>query len=364
MHCHQRPRRRAERLLRPGGLRVRRRDGTLRDRRPPPPRSGRDGVHEPLDQLLPPARARVRGAGHRDLRPGNRSAAIRIPKYANRPESARFEFRPPDATANPYLALAAQLLAGLDGVEKKMDPTALGFGPVDGDVAALPPSGGRRSVPSRRRSTSRSTRSRRDNAFLTRDGVFPGDLFPRWIRKKREEDREVRNRPHPSRIGRILLRPLTRTGSSGRGEVRCESSAVGALVLSLAVPAHARRARVFRGHGLGRARAEGVRRPRGAGRSGCKHAHRRRRRARTEASPVFAIVGAQNQYASIKVAVSKLVQMLDPAQGLGDGHPRPAGEPGVLRAEGPARQPRGRQEHEPLLSRARPTARRPNGRRF
>ena len=41
---------------------------------------------------------------------GNRSAAIRIPAYANRPDNARFEFRPPDATCNPYLALAAQLL--------------------------------------------------------------------------------------------------------------------------------------------------------------------------------------------------------------------------------------------------------------
>jgi glutamine synthetase len=70
---------------------------------------------------------------------GNRSAAIRIPKYANRPESARLEFRPPDATCNPYLAIAAQLMAGIDGVRRRMDPTELGFGPYDEDVFSWPP---------------------------------------------------------------------------------------------------------------------------------------------------------------------------------------------------------------------------------
>ena len=69
---------------------------------------------------------------------GNRSAAIRIPKYANRAESARFEFRPPDATCNPYLAIAAQLLAGVDGIRRNLDPSALGFGPVDEDIFAWP----------------------------------------------------------------------------------------------------------------------------------------------------------------------------------------------------------------------------------
>ena len=131
---------------------------------------------------------------------GNRSAAIRIPKYANRPESARFEFRPPDATANPYLALASQLLAGLDGIERRLDPSSLGFGPVDADVFSLPPE---------KRATIRALPTalhesldalERDHAFLTAKGVFPEDLVPRWIAKKREEDREVRNRPHPYEI--------------------------------------------------------------------------------------------------------------------------------------------------------------------
>jgi glutamine synthetase len=59
----------------------------------------------------------------------NRSAAIRIPKYADRPESVRMEFRPPDAMGNPYLSLAAQLLAGLDGIRQRLDPVGPGVRP-------------------------------------------------------------------------------------------------------------------------------------------------------------------------------------------------------------------------------------------
>ncbi|MBI5564387.1 MAG: type I glutamate--ammonia ligase, partial [Chloroflexi bacterium] len=65
---------------------------------------------------------------------GNRSAAIRVPKYADQPDTARFEFRPPDATCNIYLALAVQLMAGLDGIRRKLDPRALGFGPIDQNI--------------------------------------------------------------------------------------------------------------------------------------------------------------------------------------------------------------------------------------
>ena len=67
---------------------------------------------------------------------GNRSAAVRIPKYANQPDTARLEFRPPDATCNVYLALAGQLLAGLDGIRNKIDPTELGYGPIDANIFA------------------------------------------------------------------------------------------------------------------------------------------------------------------------------------------------------------------------------------
>jgi glutamine synthetase len=131
---------------------------------------------------------------------GNRSAAIRIPKYANRPESARCEFRPPDATGNPYLALAAQLMAGIDGVRRRLDPTALGFGPFDEDVF---------SWPAERRAAIQALPTSldaaldaldRDRGFLLEGGVFSDELIERWLRKKRAEERSVRDRPHPYEV--------------------------------------------------------------------------------------------------------------------------------------------------------------------
>lgn len=62
---------------------------------------------------------------------GNRASAIRIPKYISNPQETRFEYRPPDATANPYLCLTAMQLAGIDGVVNKIDPVKEGFGPFD-----------------------------------------------------------------------------------------------------------------------------------------------------------------------------------------------------------------------------------------
>ncbi len=128
---------------------------------------------------------------------GNRSAAVRIPTYANRPENARFEFRPPDATANPYLAIAAQLMAGIDGMTRKLDPGALGFGPVDDDIFAWP---------AERRAKIQALPAslgcamdalERDAEFLLAGDVFSRDLIERWIVKKREEERCVSSRPHP-----------------------------------------------------------------------------------------------------------------------------------------------------------------------
>ena len=67
----------------------------------------------------------------------NRSAVIRIPAYAKSPETKRFELRNPDATANPYYAYAAILMAGLDGIEKQIDPSAMGWGPYDFNLYTL-----------------------------------------------------------------------------------------------------------------------------------------------------------------------------------------------------------------------------------
>jgi len=131
---------------------------------------------------------------------GNRSAAIRIPKYANRPDNARFEFRPPDATCNPYLAIAAQLLAGVDGIRKGLDPTALGFGPLDDDIFSWDAEKRAtiKALPTSLEAAMEALEA--DRAFLLEGDVFNDDLLERWATKKRAEDREVRNRPHPYEI--------------------------------------------------------------------------------------------------------------------------------------------------------------------
>jgi glutamine synthetase len=129
---------------------------------------------------------------------GNRSAAIRIPKYAQQPETARFEFRPPDATCNPYLALAAQLMAGIDGIQRELDPTELGFGPIDDDVfsytkeqrAAI------KSLPTSLDEVLQALMD--DHDFLLAGGVFSEELIENWVEHKRESEYlPVRNRPHP-----------------------------------------------------------------------------------------------------------------------------------------------------------------------
>jgi len=65
----------------------------------------------------------------------NRSAAVRVPNYRKNKTSARIEYRPPDPSANPYLAFAAIVLAGLDGVNKKIDPG----NPVEENVYRMDP---------------------------------------------------------------------------------------------------------------------------------------------------------------------------------------------------------------------------------
>ncbi|MFH1144820.1 MAG: type I glutamate--ammonia ligase [Candidatus Eisenbacteria bacterium] len=128
----------------------------------------------------------------------NRSAAIRIPKYATEPGEKRIEFRPPDGTCNIYLAMAAMLMAGLDGIQRRIDPRKEGMGPIDTDIRRQPPEKlkGVLPVPSSLRGALQSLEQ--DHAFLTADGVFPEDFVPVWIEQKmpREAD-EVQNRPHP-----------------------------------------------------------------------------------------------------------------------------------------------------------------------
>ncbi|MGD8997064.1 MAG: type I glutamate--ammonia ligase [Anaerolineae bacterium] len=129
---------------------------------------------------------------------GNRSAAVRIPRYATEPDEVRIEFRPPDATCNVYLALAAQLLAGLDGIRQEIDPTEAGFGPIDADIFSW--TGEQRAeikpLPSSLKGALDALAE--DHQFLLAGEVFPEDLIERWIAFKMDaEYYRVRNRPHP-----------------------------------------------------------------------------------------------------------------------------------------------------------------------
>ncbi|WP_040950311.1 type I glutamate--ammonia ligase [Gorillibacterium massiliense] len=128
---------------------------------------------------------------------GNRSAAVRIPVAAVTPKGCRIEFRTPDSTANPYLAFAAMLLAGLDGIQNKIDPRALGYGPLDKNIFELAPEelAEIRSVPGSLDEALDALVA--DSAFLTQGGVFSQDFIDNYVDFKRAETKAVSIRVHP-----------------------------------------------------------------------------------------------------------------------------------------------------------------------
>jgi glutamine synthetase len=129
---------------------------------------------------------------------GNRSAAVRIPLYANTPTDQRIEFRPPDATCNVYLALAAQLMAGLDGILREIDPTEAGFGPYDSNIFAWSKEERERikGLPASLGEALRALAA--DHEFLLAGDVMDEGFIQDWIDYKlRYEHLEVRDRPHP-----------------------------------------------------------------------------------------------------------------------------------------------------------------------
>ena len=124
----------------------------------------------------------------------NRSAAVRIPVYSRKPATKRIEFRCPDPSANPYLAFAAMLMAGLDGIANKIDPGP----PVDKDLYDLEPEE-LAEVPSVPGSLEEALAAlEADHEFLLAGDVFTEGLISDWIayKKAREVD-AVRLRPHP-----------------------------------------------------------------------------------------------------------------------------------------------------------------------
>ena len=124
----------------------------------------------------------------------NRSAAVRIPMYSTNPKAKRIEFRTPDPSCNPYLAFSAMLMAGLDGIQNKIDPGQA----VDKNLYELEPEqlAKIKSVPE---SLDRALNAlETDHEFLLKGDVFTKDVIETWIAYKREcEFDQVRLRPHP-----------------------------------------------------------------------------------------------------------------------------------------------------------------------
>ncbi len=125
----------------------------------------------------------------------NRNAAIRIPAYVDEAET-RIEYRPGDATCNPYLFLAAMLMAGIDGVHKNLTPEKFNFGPFDGGVPDSKVLKSRiRELPG---SLSESLdHLEKDNEYLRHEDVFDEGVLRQWIRIKRQEVLDVALVPHP-----------------------------------------------------------------------------------------------------------------------------------------------------------------------
>ena len=120
----------------------------------------------------------------------NRSAAIRIPTYASAPAAKRMEFRTPDPTCNGYLAFAALLMAGLDGIERQLDPGE----PLDKDIYNLPPEE-LAQVPSAPRNLEEALHNlAEDHQYLLRGEVFTEDVIETWI------DYKLTNEVQPAQL--------------------------------------------------------------------------------------------------------------------------------------------------------------------
>jgi glutamine synthetase len=124
----------------------------------------------------------------------NRSAAIRISTYSSSPKARRIECRFPDPTCNPYIAFSAMMMAGLDGVQNKIDPRD----PLDKDIYSLSPEE-LKDVPRMPASLEEALEElERDHAYLMKGDVFTRDFFDMWIDYKMDQEiNQIRLRPHP-----------------------------------------------------------------------------------------------------------------------------------------------------------------------
>jgi glutamine synthetase len=124
----------------------------------------------------------------------NRSACCRIPMYSPNPRAKRVEFRTPDPSCNGYLAFAAMLMAGLDGIDKHIDPGT----PIDKNLYDLPPAEAKvvKSTPGSLQQALDALEA--DHAFLLRGDVFTKDVIETWLSYKQEKEVDaIALRPHP-----------------------------------------------------------------------------------------------------------------------------------------------------------------------
>ncbi len=124
----------------------------------------------------------------------NRTSTVRIPSYVSDPKETRLEYRPPDATCNPYLCNAALLMAGIDGILNKTDPVKEGWGPADSkdcdkstEFGLLP------------RDLNEALDSLdKDRDFLLRDNVFSAGLIDQWLKLKWQDVQTMASMPNPN----------------------------------------------------------------------------------------------------------------------------------------------------------------------
>jgi len=124
----------------------------------------------------------------------NRSASLRIPMYSANPKAKRIEVRFPDPSCNPYLAFSAMLMAGLDGIENKIDPGE----PMDKDLYELPPEE-LKNIPQMPGTLEEALDSlEADHAYLLKGSVFTEDALEGWMSYKRVNEVDaLKLRPHP-----------------------------------------------------------------------------------------------------------------------------------------------------------------------
>lgn len=125
---------------------------------------------------------------------GNRSAGIRIPITGTNPKAKRLEFRAPDPSCNPYLAFAAQLMAGLDGIRNRIEPPA----PIDKDLYELPAEEAADIKKAPENLEEALAALEEDHDFLLQGDVFTEDLIEAWVSYKRQVELEpLKLIPHP-----------------------------------------------------------------------------------------------------------------------------------------------------------------------